>query len=162
MKARFKPHIPKDQFKSFEKEFNRRKPAIEKKMRSYGYRTIKGWKSRVGFKVSTRLTRGSIRTTAEPTGPFAWLWDMLDAGTKKHIIRPVKAKALRFQGGKYTPKTQPGGQYGGPGTSSGGTVYAQVVHHPGTKPRRFRQEWIRWAREWYPDEIQSIVNATVR
>lgn len=162
MRVRFKPHLPKAKFGDFEKEFKKRRPKIEKKLRSYGYRTIKGWKRRVGFKVNTRLTRGSIRTTAYPIGPWAWLWEMLDKGTKKHIIRPKKAKALRFQGGKYTPKTRPGGHYGGPGTSSGGIVYAQVVKHPGTKPRRFRQEWIKWARTWYPDEIRDIVRVSLK
>lgn len=40
-------------------------------------------------------------------------------GTRPHIIRPVRAKALVFAG------------------SGGGLVYSKLVHHPGTKPNRF-------------------------
>lgn len=43
-------------------------------------------------------------------------------GTKAHIIRPVKAKYLRFPAN---------------GGNGGGFVFAKVVHHPGTKPNRF-------------------------
>lgn len=39
-------------------------------------------------------------------------------GTRPHIIVPKKAKTLRFQ-------------------QHGRIVYAQVVHHPGTKPNKF-------------------------
>jgi hypothetical protein len=41
--------------------------------------------------------------------------DWLDQGTPPHEIRPVRAKALRFP------------------TRGGVTVFARVVHHPGTK-----------------------------
>ena len=43
---------------------------------------------------------------------------MVNDGTKPHIIRPKRAKALRFKVG-------------------GRTVYAMVVHHPGTRARPF-------------------------
>lgn len=39
-------------------------------------------------------------------------------GTRPHVIRPVRAQALRFQVGNRT-------------------VYAKVVHHPGTRARPF-------------------------
>lgn len=41
---------------------------------------------------------------------------ILEYGSKPHEIRPVNAAALRFTG------------------DTGDTVYAQVVHHPGTEP----------------------------
>lgn len=45
-------------------------------------------------------------------------------GTRPHIIRPKKAQALRF-------------------TVAGHTVFAKVVHHPGTKPNPYLTRWIR-------------------
>ncbi|MFF2612378.1 hypothetical protein [Kitasatospora sp. NPDC058046] len=45
-------------------------------------------------------------------------------GTRPHIIRPRRAKALRFEVG-------------------GRTVFAKVVHHPGTKPNPFLQRALR-------------------
>jgi hypothetical protein len=47
-------------------------------------------------------------------------------GTRPHVIRPVRARALRFDMG-------------------GRTVYAKVVMHPGTQPNRFLQESLRAA-----------------
>lgn len=43
---------------------------------------------------------------------------MVNDGTRPHIIRPRRAKALRFKVG-------------------GRTVFAKVVHHPGTRARPF-------------------------
>jgi len=47
-------------------------------------------------------------------------------GTRPHVIRPVRAKALRF-------------------TVGGQVVYAKVVFHPGTKPNDFLREALRAA-----------------
>ena len=47
-------------------------------------------------------------------------------GTRPHVIRPVRARALRF-------------------TVGGRTVHAKVVFHPGTKPNNFLAEALRAA-----------------
>lgn len=47
-------------------------------------------------------------------------------GTRPHVIRPVRARALRF-------------------TVGGRTVHAKVVMHPGTKPNNFLAEALRAA-----------------
>lgn len=47
-------------------------------------------------------------------------------GTRPHIIRPVRARALRF-------------------TVGGRVVYATVVHHPGTRSNNFLREALRSA-----------------
>lgn len=47
-------------------------------------------------------------------------------GTRPHVIRPVRARALRF-----TVGTQ--------------TVYAKVVMHPGTQPNNFLRDALRAA-----------------
>ncbi|MEU4584873.1 hypothetical protein AB0F92_22700 [Kitasatospora aureofaciens] len=48
-------------------------------------------------------------------------------GTRPHIIRPRRAKALRFEIG-------------------GRTVFAKVVHHPGTRANPFLQRALREGR----------------
>lgn len=48
-------------------------------------------------------------------------------GTRPHIIRPVRARALRF-------------------TVGGRVVYAKIVHHPGTEPNDFLTRALRAAR----------------
>lgn len=47
-------------------------------------------------------------------------------GTRPHVIRPVRARALRFQVGAQT-------------------VYARTVMHPGTKANNFLKEALRAA-----------------
>jgi hypothetical protein len=47
-------------------------------------------------------------------------------GTRPHVIRPVRARALKFTVGTRT-------------------VYAKVVMHPGTKPNNFLREALRAA-----------------
>jgi len=47
--------------------------------------------------------------TDSPVGTY------LEQGTRPHIIRPVRAKALRFE-------------------VNGEVVFARLVHHPGTRP----------------------------
>lgn len=49
---------------------------------------------------------------------------MVNGGTRPHIIRPRRAKALRFKVG-------------------GRTVYAKVVRHPGTRARPFLDRALR-------------------
>lgn len=48
------------------------------------------------------------------------------SGTRPHVIRPVRAQALRF-------------------TVGGRVVYAKIVHHPGTRPNDFMAEALRAA-----------------
>lgn len=48
-------------------------------------------------------------------------------GTKPHEIRPRTKKILKFE-------------------TKGGTVYARVVHHPGTKPNNFLMRALMSAR----------------
>lgn len=71
-----------------------------------------------------------LRCTAVATTPQA---KFTDAGTEPHVIRPRRAKALRF---RYR----------------GRIVYAQKVNHPGNKGTR----WFRntGPRHWH-DELQN-------
>lgn len=49
---------------------------------------------------------------------------MVHDGTRPHIITPDKAKTLRFK-------------------HRGRVIYAQVVHHPGTRPNRYLTRHLR-------------------
>lgn len=63
--------------------------------------------------------RGVIRSTHPAT-------IYVVSGTRPHIIRPVRAKALRF-------------------TVGGQVVYARIVHHPGTEANNFLATALRAA-----------------
>lgn len=63
---------------------------------------------------------------------------MVNDGTRPHIIRPRRARALRF-------------------TVNGRVVFARVVNHPGTKPRPFLDRALREvaAQRGYSFRIRS-------
>lgn len=68
------------------------------------------------------------------------IYGYVDEGTKPHIIKPKRARALSFQwGGKgsYMAKTKPGVIGSQPGGPRGPMVSFKQVHHPGTKARGF-------------------------
>jgi hypothetical protein len=77
--------------------------------------------------VDTGRLRASIRVERRSTFGLRQRWTvgsdveyapMVNDGTRPHIIRPRRAKALKF-------------------TVGGRTVYAALVHHPGTRARPF-------------------------
>jgi hypothetical protein len=71
------------------------------------------------LRASIKVTRTvSFRGPTYTVGTNVTYAPMVETGTKPHIIRPKSKKVLRFKVG-------------------GQTVYARVVHHPGTKPKPF-------------------------
>jgi hypothetical protein len=74
------------------------------------------WRS--GFLAqSIKKEVGESKVSIKPLAPYALF---VEKGTAPHIIRPVNARCLAFQGGML-----------------GGMVFARLVHHPGTKPNPF-------------------------
>lgn len=67
---------------------------------------------------SIRKRVGRFEAEIGPTVPYAVY---VEYGTRPHIIRPVRARALRFE-------------------VEGEVVFARLVRHPGTKPQRFIRE----------------------
>ena len=91
------------------------------------------WEHEVKFTVRVIKRRDRLGITVSTKDKiFAYL----NYGTKAHVIRPKRARVLRFQSG-YSAKTRPGFIGSSPGGASGDTVFAQSVNHPGTAPRGF-------------------------
>jgi len=83
--------------------------------------------------VDTGRLRASIRIESRRTFTFRTVYTVgsdveyaqaVHDGTRPHVIRPVRAKALRFKVG-------------------GRVVYAKLVNHPGTKGRPFLDRALR-------------------
>jgi hypothetical protein len=72
--------------------------------------------------ITTDTSSGHVRV--ECTHPAAIF---VIKGTRRHIIRPRTKQALKFKIG-------------------GRTVFAKIVHHPGTKPNDFMTKALREAR----------------
>lgn len=97
--------------------------------------TVKTWEHKPEFQEVISLGGNSPSVLV---GTDDEIYRYVDEGTKAHIIRPKKAKRLRFQG-TYTAKTSPGVIGSSSGGSSGDVIYSTGVHHPGTKARKFSQ-----------------------
>jgi hypothetical protein len=97
--------------------------------------TTKTWKHKPKFEVITSLSKPGPSVLV---GTNDAIYRYVDEGTRPHIIRPKKAKRLRFQGG-YQAKTQIGVIGSSAGGASGSIIYSRGVKHPGTKARKFSQ-----------------------
>lgn len=113
--------------------------------------TQQTWDNKAKFSI-TKIKDGSkIFTTSDQ-------YRFVNDGTRAHFIRPKNARRLAFQP-KYKPKTKPkviGSRQGG---SSGQTVYAMQVRHPGTTAREFDKVIAdKWNIE-LPEQMQRAIDA---
>lgn len=116
----------------------------------------------------TDLPDGFEVWTGPVGAPGEDIWNWITNGTKPHKI-PKSPKppgtALRFQWdgpGSYKPKTGLGGQYRGPGTSSGPFRYFKQIDHPGNKPRNFETHFIRYITPAFRKESRNAVRRGLR
>lgn len=117
-------------------------------------KTVSTWSRKPRFTVKVSAREIEVRTDDE-------IWGYVDRGTKPHVIRPKRARMLRFQGG-YAAKTRPGSIIAGNGGASGPVVWAKEVQHPGTKARGFsRRLRAKW-KEKYPRDMQKAIAEAVR
>lgn len=97
--------------------------------------TTKTWKRQPKF--YSRRQVGETVSFVAGTDDLVYKW--VNDGTKPHIIRPKKAKLLRFRS-EYSAKTSPKVIGSRPGGSYGPFVVAKMVKHPGTEARDFVKE----------------------
>lgn len=115
--------------------------------------TTQTWNERPAFKITQQPFLRRIETTDD-------VYNMLDAGTRKHDIEPKNGKALVFQA-NYKAKTQPRVIASSAGGPSGAKVFAMAVHHPGTKAREFSKTiGEKWQKQ-LPTILQRAIDAEV-
>lgn len=120
----------------FRDEVNTAAKEIQKDMLDDFKRTTKTWKHKPTFsaKVDYGASVGGVRIQVATDDP---IYGYVDLGTKPHIIKPrKKGYPLKFQTGGQ-PKTEPEVILSVPGRVGKNTARAMVVHHPGTKARKF-------------------------
>ena len=100
---------------------------------------------------ATHKTIGFVVNTADN------IYRYVTEGTRPHVIRPKRAKTLRFWVGGY-PKTRPGVLKPGSGAKGTKQVFAQEVHHPGTKARKFAQQIETKRGKWITKQLELAMN----
>lgn len=120
---------------------------------------VKSWSQKPDFRLDIDVAPARIEILVTPRGRNKKRFRYVNEGTRAHIIRPRKTKALHFRTG-HNPKTRPIAQYNvGDGGSTGGFVTAKQVKHPGTKPRKFTEKFMR---DELPDFKRECENALRR
>ena len=76
--------------------------------------------------------------------PMASYAVFIEEGTRPHEIRPVRARALCFE------------------SASGGLVFSQLVHHPGTKANPFMRRAADETARQAPTVFQELWNSEVK
>ena len=141
MDAEIKPH--------FVKEFDK---------------VVANWKHNPEFKASKKITADIITVNVFPS-KFKDIWSYVTKGTRPHKIRAKRARTLAFNwGGKgsYSPKTRPGGKYGGPGRSSGPMIFPFEVNHPGSEAREFEKIIAQQNKKWFSSTMENIWRRIIR
>lgn len=117
-------------------------------------KTTETWKRRPKFKIKITTKRIDVFTDDD-------IWNMLDEGTRPHLILPKRGKMLRFQAG-YSAKTRPGSLSSAGGGASGPVVWAQGVRHPGTVARRWTEKAQQESAKRYPARVQAKIDEVVK
>jgi hypothetical protein len=128
------------------------KPAL---VRLFG-RTVDGWDHRPQF-VSRRIdTSSQLGIRVYPSGPNADQYKLVNEGARAHIIRPRRARMLRFQPG-YRAGTKPKSLSSQHYQRSGQIVSTGLVHHPGFEAREFTQTIADEHSEQFSADMQQAI-----
>lgn len=134
---KLKPIKPKRPFlvgvKQFERAINIAQDDTADWTRDLLEKTVTSWEHQVTFYVRKLKHSRNIGTTDK-------IWNMLDQGTRGHMIRPRKATSLKFKAGGFRAKTRPRTFASGGGAKGGTWVSSKAVAHPGTEPREWSIE----------------------
>ena len=131
---------------------------IQKDVRKDFDATTRTWKHDAKFENEFESNQRKIRFF---TGTDDAIYGYVSGGTKPHIIRPKRAKALRFMG-TYSAKTMPGVIGSNSGGSSGATVFSQGVQHPGTKARKFPEAVEKKWKRPFPKRIRAALDRAAK
>lgn len=127
-----------------------------------------GWNHQPAFPRNFFSTVDQIGIEVIPDGENKKIWKFVSRGTKTHYItgkgasrgRPI----LYVKGGigGYTPRTQPGDVYGGPGNyDMSGTFYTSIVHHPGIEARQFEEAIADGIEDTFVELVQRAIDGAV-
>lgn len=115
--------------------------------------TQQTWSNKHAFVIRKKKNIREIFTDSE-------IYGYVNDGTRPHKIRTKTASTLAFQA-NYRAKTvvrRIGSRQGG---SSGPTVFAREVNHPGTDGRHFDEEIaVKWGKE-LPVQMQRAIDSEV-
>lgn len=128
--------------------------------------TTATWKRKVDFDTTEKLGAGEpVMSVRVDTGNEVYAY--VNDGTRPHVIQAgiytgkSDKRALAFPS-SFKPKTTPGRIGSGPGSSSGPTLFAPMVHHPGTEARKFDEAIVKERRPWFEKKVEQAMKSAAR
>lgn len=122
-------------------------------------KTTRTWKTKVDFILMTAHLKNTDLEAA--TGTDNEIYGYVSRGTRAHIIRPRKARILRFKS-QYRAKTIKRRLGSNAGGASGETVFSANVLHPGTQAREFEEEVADKYQKVLQKRLQDAITKAVR
>jgi len=117
-------------------------------------KTTATWNHKPSFEHGIRFPKGSPGVFVETTDK---IYGYVTYGTKPHIITAKSGGLLVFQSG-YKAKTAPKVIGSTAGGAFGDTVYARVVHHPGTEAREFHETILEKWEPLFAEHMQDALD----
>lgn len=111
-------------------------------------KTVGSWRKKPTFKIR------KLNQYARIVGTDNKIWLMLDAGTRPHLIRAKNARRLSFRV-PYRAKSRPGFIGSNAGSTGNKQVFALVVAHPGTDPRRWTEAMQKRENVEFPKALRA-------
>lgn len=124
-------------------------------------RTVDGWDHKPQFLARRIDTASQLGIRVYPGGPNAAQYAMVNQGARSHIIRPRRARMLRFQPG-YRAGTKPRSLSSRHYVRSGGLITTGLVHHPGFEAREFTQTIADEHQSQFEQDMQDAIREGTR
>ena len=147
-------HPKKFNDKAFYREFELEARKTAKDIKKDFEKTVSTWNNKPKFEMVIAVGPKSIDILV---GTDDEIYGYVDKGTEEHLITPKKSGGTLAFKSRYKPKTIPnliGSRGGG---SSGDTVFAKWVIHPGTKARNFSKTLQKKWEKIYKGRIEKAL-----
>lgn len=118
--------------------------------------TVFGWSRKPEFGWAQQRSADAMSITMYPQGVHADKWELVNAGSPPHTIKP-KRGFLRFRPG-YRSATTPGQLQSRRAYRSGKEAGARVVNHPGFAPRKFDELIAQEYQNPFINDMQDALN----
>lgn len=157
MKITIRPIIPKLNVPDFQQiaktELRREVVAVKRELAL----PTRRWKTTVEF--YDRQAQGA-QSSGIDVGTENKIYGYVDRGTKRHLIKPKKAKTLAFNS-QFRAKTKPNSLNSSAGSSKPPVVFAKAVRHPGVKARGFTKQVLKRSKVRFYANVDKAVRRAV-
>lgn len=116
-------------------------------------KTVRTWKDQPNFKTEHY---SGVRVMWVKVYTYSTVYRLVNAGAAPHLIRPRRARMLRFQK-NFRPKTRPRLIGSFAGGKFGDFISTPAVFHPGFEAREFDQTIAEEYQDTFAKDVQDVI-----